>query len=95
VEPSHDSAAPPRSGSPPPAIYGNAQDQLGFPPGSGPSFASGQEQTDCIKELTNKIAWVLGSTYKKTYASKKGPVHTLAARVAKGIVRTSGYSKSK
>lgn len=89
------SATPPRSGDSPQASFGNAQDSLGYPPGSGPGFASGQEQTDCVKELTNKIAWVLGSTYKKTYSSKRGPVHSLAQRVAKGIVKASGYSKSK
>lgn len=79
----------------PPTTYGHAPDNFGFPPGSGPGMASGQEQTDCVKELTNKLAWVLGSTYKKTYSSNKGPVHLYAQRIAKGIVRGQGYSKTK
>ena len=75
--------------------YGNGEDSLGYPPGSGDGQAGGQEQTDCVKELTNKLCWVLGSTYGKNYSSKKGPVYFLAQRIAKGIVRASGYSKSK
>jgi len=95
VESPSSTATSARSTGPPPASYGNGPDQLGFAPGSGPSFASGQEQSDCVKELTNKLAWVIGSTYKKTYSSKKGPVHAFAAKCAHGIVRAQGYSKSK
>lgn len=86
---------PARPRRPPKATFGNAPDSLGYPPGSGEGFASGQDQTDCVKELANKLAWVLGSTYKKTYSSKRGPVRSFAELAALGIVRAQGYSKSK
>lgn len=76
-------------------LYGKAAGSLGYPPGKGEEEASGQEQTDCVKELTNKLAWVLGSTYKRAYSGKKGPVHSFAELAALGIVRAQGYSKSK
>jgi len=76
-------------------LYGKAKDSIGYPAGPGPEEASGQEQTDCVKELTNKLAWVLGSTYKRTYSSKHGPVQDFAKLAALGIVRAQGYSKSK
>lgn len=76
-------------------LYGKAEGSIGYPPGPGEGEASGQEQTDCIKELTNKLAWVLGSTYKSQYSHKKGPVYHFAQLAALGIVRAQGYSKSK
>lgn len=88
-------ATSPRNGRPPLPPPQPATNRLGHPPGSGEGFASGQEQVDGFKELVNKLAWVLGSTYKHPYSSKKGPVHELAVRAARSIVRATGYPKSK
>ncbi len=76
-------------------LYGKAEGSIGYPPGPGKGEASGQEQSDCVKELTNKLAWVLGSTYSAQYSGKKGPVYKFAQLAALGIVRAQGYSKSK
>lgn len=90
-----DSTAPTRIRRLPEAYYGNAEDSLGYPPGSGQGFASGQEQTDCVRELANKLAWAIGSTYRKRYSTKKSPTFQLAQFAALAIVRQEGYSKSE
>ena len=44
-----------------------------------------------IKELTNKLSWVIGSSYKKRYSGKRGPVNDYAARMVKRILKDHGY----
>ena len=87
--------SPPRPSGPTKIGDPNAPDHFGYPPGSGEGLASGQEQTDCAKELANKISWVLGSTYRLPYSNKKGPVYRFAQLAALAIIRAQGYSKSK
>lgn len=48
-------------------------------------------QTDCFKELVNKIAWVLGSTYRQPYSAARSPVRLLAVRLAGAVLRSEGY----
>ena len=59
---------------------------LGIPVQDGdPSLAPAFYQ-----ELTNKLAWALGSTYRVSYHAKKGPVRDFAWQVAKRIVAMQG-----
>ena len=48
-------------------------------------------QQDCFKELVNKIAWTLGSTYRSPYSGAKGAVRTYALKVATAIILDHGY----
>lgn len=52
---------------------------------------SGEAQLAFVKELTNKIQWVIGSSYKKKYSAKGGPVAEYSRRVVKAIIRDHGY----
>jgi len=88
-------ATNPRIRRTPETYYGNAEDSLGYPPGGGEGLASGQEQADCVRELSNKFAWAIGSTYRKRYSTKKSPAYQLAQFAALAIVRQEGYSKSE
>jgi len=48
-------------------------------------------QTDCAKELVNKIAWVLGSTYRKPYANMRTDARQYAWRIVKKVLEDHGY----
>lgn len=48
-------------------------------------------QTDVVKELVNKIAWSLGSTYRASYASMRTPARAYAWRIVKAIIDDHGY----
>lgn len=48
-------------------------------------------QTDMFKEIVNKIAWVLGSTYQKPYSNTKHAARVYALKIAKAVVRDHGY----
>jgi len=62
-------------------------DPLGIPP---------QEtllglQTDVAKELVNKIAWTLGSVYRKNYSNMHTPARQYAWRIVKQVIKDHGY----
>ena len=48
-------------------------------------------QQDVFKELINKLAWALGSTYRITYSNTRSPARTYAVRMAGKILRDNGY----
>lgn len=48
-------------------------------------------QTDVAKELCNKIAWVLGSTYRVPYANMRTDARQYAWRIVKKIIEDHGY----
>lgn len=48
-------------------------------------------QTDCYKELVNKLAWALGSTYRVNYGSQKSPARQYAQRIVQAVLRDNGY----
>jgi len=50
-------------------------------------------QTDCFKELINKLSWVLGSTYRQPYAGKNSPAREYALRMAQAVLRDHGYPR--
>ncbi len=51
----------------------------------------GETQLAFRKELVNKLAWVLGSSYKKRYSGKTAPVTLYAQRMVSAILRDHGY----
>ena len=48
-------------------------------------------QTDVAKELCNKIAWVIGSTYRVPYANMKTDARQYAWRIVKKVLLDHGY----
>ena len=48
-------------------------------------------QTDAFKELINKLAWALGSTYRTPYNNTSTPTRKLATRIAKHVLSSQGY----
>lgn len=44
-----------------------------------------------FKELTNKVAWVLGSTYRLEYSKRGSDLRDYARMIAHAIVRDHGY----
>jgi len=48
-------------------------------------------QTDVCKELVNKIAWVLGSVYRRNYSNMKTPARAYAWRIVKKVLEDHGY----
>jgi len=43
------------------------------------------------KELCNKIAWVLGSTYRVPYANMRTEARQYAWRIVKKVLEDHGY----
>jgi len=60
---------------------------LGIPP----EQAQLALQTDVCKEMVNKIAWVLGSTYRRNYSNMKTPARAYAWRIVKQVIKDHGY----
>jgi len=60
---------------------------LGIPPDQAQSLL----QTDMFKELVNKFAWALGSTYRLPYANVRSPVRQYAVRCATAVIQAHGY----
>jgi len=48
-------------------------------------------QTDAFKELINKVAWALGSTYRTPYNNTRSPTRQLASKIARHVLETQGY----
>jgi len=48
-------------------------------------------QQDAVKELVNKIAWTLGSVYRKPYSNMRTPARSYAWRIVKQVIRSHGY----
>ena len=48
-------------------------------------------QTDVFKELVNKLAWVLGSTYRVPYSNPRSPARQYALRIVQAVIRDNGY----
>ena len=59
--------------------------------GVPPQEVSGETQLAIVKELTNKFAWCIGSTYKKRYSGKNTEVTKYAYRIVKKILLDHGY----
>ena len=48
-------------------------------------------QQDVVKELVNKIAWTLGSVYRKPYSNMRTPARLYAWRIVKQVILSHGY----
>jgi len=72
---------------PPPAPSTLAEDALGVPP----IEAQIALQQDVVKELVNKIAWTLGSVYRRNYSSMRTPARAYAWRIVKQVIKDHGY----
>lgn len=48
-------------------------------------------QTEVFKELINKFAWALGSTYRLPYSNQGTKARRLATLIAKHVVEKQGY----
>lgn len=61
------------------------------PMGIAPRDAQIALQQDIVKELVNKIAWVLGSTYRTNYSNMRTPARAYAWRIVKKVIEDHGY----
>lgn len=66
-----------------------ASTTLGIPPSDSITAL----QTDSFKELVNKFAWCLGSTYRVDYSNVRTAARTLAIQMASHVIRTQGYPR--
>lgn len=48
-------------------------------------------QSDAYKELANKLAWAIGSTYRVPYANVRTAARRAALRLAQDLVAAQGY----
>lgn len=62
-------------------------DPLGLPPHETQLAL----QTDVVKELVNKIAWVLGSVYRTSYNNMRTPARQYAWQIVKQVIIDHGY----
>jgi len=60
---------------------------LGIPPYAAQSAL----QQDAVKELVNKIAWTLGSVYRRSYSNMRTPARAYAWRIVKQVIKDHGY----
>lgn len=51
-------------------------------------------QTNAFKELVNKIAWAIGSTYKISFSQRRSNVRVVAVALATQIITNEGYPRS-
>jgi len=72
---------------PPPNPDALVEDPLGIPP-----YASQIAlQQDMVKELVNKMAWTLGSVYRRNYSNMRTPARAYAWRIVKQVIKDHGY----
>jgi len=76
---------PPRPVSPMPDHVSSAR--LGVPA----YLTSPQLQSDAFKELVNKLAWAVGSTYRMQYGNARSNTRQIAVRLAKSLITDEGY----
>lgn len=46
---------------------------------------------DVVKELVNKVAWALGSVYRRGYSNARSPARAYAWRFVKKLLEDHGY----
>ena len=61
------------------------------PLGIPPALTDPTLQQDSFKELINKLAWALGSTYHTHYSRSSSPTRQLAIQMAKHVVQGQGW----
>lgn len=64
-----------------------SDDPLGLPPHESQLGL----QQDVVKELVNKIAWTLGSVYRRNYSNMRTPARAYAWRIVKQVIKDHGY----
>jgi len=65
--------------------------QTGEPLGIPPHEAQLALHTDVCKEMVNKIAWVLGTTYRRSYSNRRTIARQLAWQIVKQVIEDHGY----
>lgn len=53
--------------------------------------STGQSEWDFKKELQNKLAWVIGTSYAVPYSKRAAEAQKYAARMVTALVRDHGY----
>lgn len=51
-------------------------------------------RADIYKELVNKLAWVLGSTYRVNYSNGKHPARAYARRLVGRVLSDHGFPRT-
>lgn len=63
---------------------------LGYPP----SETQAALQQEVYKELVNKFAWVLGSTYRRNYSNRRSVARVAAQYLVGLTIREHGFPES-
>jgi len=66
----------------------------GEPLGLSPRLTKADLQSDVFKELINKLAWVLGSTYEVKYSTTQSKARQAAMALARLVLKYHGYPRS-
>ncbi len=53
-----------------------------------------EKQSEAFKELVNKLAWALGSTYRVPYGNTWTGARQNAVELAKSVITDHGYPRS-
>lgn len=56
-----------------------------------PVSKPGQTEYDFKKELQNKLAWVMGTSYGVPYSRRREAAQNYASRMVEALVRDHGY----
>jgi len=72
------------------ALYPREEHPFGIPTGD----AQEDLRADVYKELINKIAWALGSTYRVNYSNSQQAARKYANRVVGRIISDHGFPHS-
>ncbi len=72
-----------------PSVGGKEVSGLGIPP----YLTQPELQQAIYKELINKFAWAIGSTYRMTYTQRRSNVRLWAAELAKVTITDQGYPR--
>jgi len=67
---------------------------VGVPLGLPPIETQAALQGDIFKELINKLAWVLGSTYRARYNTPTATARQAAIALARVVLKEHGYPSS-
>jgi len=59
--------------------------------GESPGWTPAEIQLSFNKELVNKVAWLIGTAYGKSYSNRRSPVKEYSYRIVKAIIRDHGY----
>jgi hypothetical protein len=69
------------------------ESDIGEPLGIPAAPTASDAQFDILAELTNKISWAIGSTYRSPYRNRSTRVRSRAIDIAGDLLDSEGYPR--